>query len=139
MLLMLGCTFIITSAFASDGQTQPGAKSGKIVNISAIKKVFTDGTLIGSNGLASTIYIAATNTSTSQTYYLTVYSAFPSNSSDHTFIPEGTYNISITASEYAGHILCSDDDDYVPTSGYYYLFTGITVNSSYDTVIDVQY
>ena len=134
LLFMLGSAFLATSAIANNSLVKPEQP----VKLSGITKMFTTSNLYGINGLSSgTLYITATNQSTSQSYYLTVYSTYPSSNSDWVVVPNGTYDISVSTSQYATYYL-SDDDNVDGGSGYYHMFNNITINYGYSTVIEAN-
>jgi len=121
---MLSSAILATSAVTQEAQTKP-----------AIEAVLTNATLWGSNTIHSDAYVQAYNTSTGQTYYMTIYS----NNSTSISLPAGNYNISISTGSDFCNMYVSNLNNYHVNNKYYYTFNNINITSSPSTVVSVTY
>jgi len=142
MLLTFVSAILATSVFANDGQGQPAGKLLQHVKASDVKKAFTNVNFYGSNALNSTVYITAYNTSTFQSYPLTIYSTYPSVNTNFISIPTGNYTVTVSLSESAGIYINGDVngtyDDWTCDT-YYDTFYDVLINDQYAQVVDVTY
>lgn len=137
MLLVIGSALFATSAVAEGAKTQKTAEATQTElgtpDNHEMRAVLANGTLWGITNLSNGIGIQAYNTSTHQTYYLTVHA----NDAKSISLPFGTYDIFVNTNSVLGNIYLSDyDDSYSVTNVYSHTFYNITINSSSSTVID---
>ncbi|WP_090627638.1 hypothetical protein [Parapedobacter indicus] len=139
MLLMLGSAMLAISAVAKEKQTQTAVKPEQTELSNEPSKesdaVLADGTLWGISDLNKSVSIQAHNTSTNQTYYLSI----PPNGSTSISLPTGTYDIFVdTFSEFVNFSISDDDDSESVNDVIYHTFYNITINFSYATVLAVS-
>lgn len=126
LLLLLGSAILATSA--QQAQIKPAAKPAQT-------DAFFNATLWGSNSISGDAYVQAYNTSTGQTYYMTIYS----NNSTSISLPPGTYNISVNTGSVFCNMYVSNLSNYSAYNKYYHTFNGINVTTSPSTVVSVTY
>jgi hypothetical protein len=126
LLLLLGSAILATSA-----QQAPTKSAAKPAQTNAV----FNATLWGSNSITGDAYVQAYNTSTGQTYYMTIYS----NNSTSISVPPGNYNISVNTGSIFCNMYVSNLSSYAAYNKYYYTFNGINVTTSPSTVVSVTY
>lgn len=136
---MLGSAILATLAVAQEAQTKPAAKPEQTALSKEYSKkidaVLVNATLWGSNTINGDAYVQAYNTSTGQTYYMTIYR----NNSTSISLPAGNYNISVNTGSIYCNMYVSNLNNYVAYNKYYWTFYNIDITSSPSTVVSVTY
>jgi hypothetical protein len=136
MLVMLGSAILATSAVSKETPTKPAAKSAQ-TSLSRVgnKKTVAvlDATIWGVNQLNNNVYVQATNTSTSQAYYMTI----PYKNSTSITLPPGNYDIYVSLGSSFGNIYVSNLNNYSALNKNWWTFYGINITASPSTVVSV--
>ena len=126
---MLGIAILAASAVAHVAPTKPALTA---LSKAGNKKIvaFLDATLWGLSQLNNDAYVQAYNTSTGQTYYMTI----PSKNSTSITLPPGNYNISVSLGSSFANIYVGSAS---AINKNYWTFYGVTLTSSPSTVVSV--